>query len=321
MDISAVIGVHNHQDNVETIYKELTKVFNKIDKSYEIIFVDDSSDDDTWVVLKRLQKKDPHVKAIRFRRKHGESASLQAGFDHAKGESIFTMSPTMENHPSHLISLIENAEKFGHDMVIGARKGRHNGRPLTKYASHFAHLFINRLIHRDFTDITSPFRYMKKDLVNNIKMYGDNHLILPAIAALYGGKFAEVEIEHGKPLSKSKSKSLGFVEMTKLMFDMMLVKFFMSSMTPPFNATPMRIFGGLGLMSMFGGLVISLYLTIDKIVNGADIGGRPLLSLGILMLIMGALFLIMGFLGELILRSYYEGQNKSVYSVKEKLFG
>jgi glycosyltransferase involved in cell wall biosynthesis len=314
MDISVVIGLHNEGEKVNNIYKKLTKSLENVDKSYELLFVDDSSKPETWNIIKELQKKDPHVKAIKFRRLHGETARIQAGFDHAKGESIFTIGTSIENFDKELLKLIKKAEESSFDMIIGTRKGRHEGRKVSKALSIFAHKILFGLIKHQFTDVTSPYRYIRKDLAKNMKIYGDNHLIFPAIAALYGAKFSELEIDHGP------TKALGLSDLMKLIMDMILVKFFISSMTPPFNAAPMRILGGLGSISVATGFVTGAYLTVEKIVYNHDIGGRPLLSLSILLLILGALFLVMGFLGELIMRSYFEGQNKPTYTVEESLF-
>lgn len=317
MDISTVVRVHNNQNTIKETYRRVSNTLSKIGRSYEILFINDGSTDESWELIRDIQKKDPHVTAINFTRHHGESAGLQAGFETSVGEYIFTISPSLENSPRELAKLFKKLVDEGHDMVVGNRVGRHDGRPVTKLLSRFAHRIITFIIPHRYNDVTSPIRVMRRDISKNLKLYGDSHLLLPVLASLYGAKFAEVEVKHYKP----KYKELpGFkTSPIKVLFDLLLLKFFIDSTTPPFNATPIRFLGVIGTLSTFFGLFLALYLSVLKIFYGQDIGDRPMLLLAFLLMIVGVLSVLMGLLGEIIIRTYFESAKKSIYTIKDKL--
>jgi len=317
MDISTVVRVHNNEKTIEELYERLSKTLGKFGRSYETIFINDGSTDKSWSIISKIQRKDPHVKAINFTRHHGESAGLQAGFEHSKGEYIFTLSPTLENAPEELKKLFNKLLKGKHDMVVGNRVGRHGGRPLTKIASKFAHKVISLVIPHTYNDVTSPFRVMRSEISKNLKLYGDSHLLLPVLASMYGANFAEVKIKH-YPLKYIEMKAVK-TSLIKVLFDLVLLKFFISSTTPPFNATPIRFMGILGVTSTFVGLSLGVYLSVLKMFYGQDIGGRPMLLLAFLLMIIGVLFVLMGLLGEIIIRTYFESAKKSIYTIRDKL--
>ena len=317
MDISTVIPVYNNELTINELYVGLTDVFEKLGKSYELIFINDGSNDNSWKVIATLQKKDPHIKAIDFRRHYGESAALQAGFDLAKGDYILTINATLENSPSELEKLYEKVKDENYDMVIGVRRGRFDGRWFSRIVSKLAHIAINFVSKEKFSDATSPIRALEREVVQNIKLFGDAYMYLPVLATLYGANFAEVEIKHLKP--KHNSATLKRLNIIKFVFDMTFLKFYVSAVTPPFNLTPVRLFGGIGSVSALLGILGGGYLTYQKIVFGYDIGTRPLLLLSVLMLILGAIFLIFGILGEIIIRSYFESQNKLTYTKRSEL--
>lgn len=317
MDISTIVTVYNNEDTINELYEKISSVFEKIGRSYELIFINDASTDNSWEIIKDLQKKDPHIKAIDFRRHYGESAGLQAGFDLSKGDYVFTISPSLENDPEVFEELYEKVQTEECDMVLGVRKGRYDGRPISRLYSKIAHKILDFAAKKKFSDITSPVRIIEREVVDNMRLHGDNYLYVPAIATLYGAKFGEVEIKHQKP--KSQNFRYQKINLFKFLADILFLKIFVSSTTPPFNLAPMRLFGGIGFLSGFLGFVAGLYLTFQKFYLGLDIGGRPLLLLAVLMLILGAIFLIFGFLGEIIIRTYFEGQSKLTYTTREKL--
>jgi len=317
MDISTVIPVFNNESTIQELYIGLTEVFEKLENSYELIFVNDGSQDDSWKIISELQKKDPHIKAIDFRRYYGESAALQAGFDIAKGDYILTINATLENSPSELETLFEKVKNTNNDMVIGVRRGRFDGRPISKFASKIAHLAILFVSKKRFSDATSPVRALESEVVRNIRLFGDAYMYLPVLATLYGANFEEVNIKHNKPKSATFFKKR--LNIVKFIFDMIFLKFYVSAVTPPFNLTPIRLFGGLGSISGFLGVLGGTYLTYQKLVFGYDIGTRPLLLLSVLLMILGVIFIIFGILGEIIIRSYFESQNKLTYTTRDTL--
>lgn len=317
MDISTIVPIYNNESTIEDLYKGLTDVFEDLGKSYELIFVNDGSVDGSWNIISSLQKKDPHVKAIDFRRHYGQSAALQAGFDISRGLSVLTIGAALENDPSDLATLYSLLTEKDNDMVIGVRTQRYDGRLLSRIRSSFAHSVLKFVSKNNFADVTSPVRAFEREVIENIKLFGDAYMYLPVLATLYGANFEEVKIKHSKP--KDKSYSPQKMSLFKFIFDIIFLKFFVSATTPPFNLTPVRLFGGVGSISALLGLIGSGFLTYQKIAFGQDIGTRPLLILSVLLLILGAMFLVFGVLGEIIVRTYFEGQNKLIYTTREKL--
>lgn len=317
MDISVVCSIHNCDDTLTELYTRLSETFKTMQSSYELIFINDHSSDKSWASIKELHRADPHVKGINFSRQYGQSAALQAGFEKAKGDLVFTISPTLENGPEDLPKLIDFMKAGELDVVVGFRKGKFKGRFLRKFVADFANFIVSMLIDHKIQDMTSPVRLFKRNVLLKIKIYGDHHMFLPALASLYGAKFGEVEIEHNKPKTKDfKYKPL---HISKTLLDIVVIKFLLSMSTPPFSMAPIRIFGGSGLVSLSVGFLLGLYLTVQKLVYHQQIGNRPLLLLSALFIMLGALFFVLGLLGELIVRVYFEIQNKATYHVKEQL--
>ncbi|PIR42462.1 hypothetical protein CO058_02675 [candidate division WWE3 bacterium CG_4_9_14_0_2_um_filter_35_11] len=317
MDISTVVPIYNNESTIEELYKGLTDVFENIGKSYELIFVNDGSVDNSWKIISAFQKKDPHIKAIDFRRNYGQSAALQAGFDISKGMSVLTIGASLENDPADLSDLYDALIKKDNDMVIGVRSQRYDGRLFSRIRSSLAHSVLKFVSKNSFADVTSPVRAFEREVIDNIKLFGDAYMYLPVLATLYGAKFEEIKIKHTKP--KDLSYIAPKTSLFKFIFDIIFLKFFVSATTPPFHMAPIRLFGGLGSISAFLGLAGGAFLTYQKIAFGQDIGTRPLLMLSILLLILGAMFLVFGILGEIIIRTYFEGQNKLIYTTRERL--
>lgn len=317
MDISTIIPIYNNELTIEELYNGLTDVFEDLGKSYELIFVNDGSNDNSWKIISGLQKKDPHIKAIDFRRNYGQSAALQAGFDISKGLSVLTINASLENDPADLASLYKALIDEDNDMVIGVRPQRYDGRFFPKIGSSIAHNVLKFVSKNNFADVTSPIRAFDREVIDNIKLFGDAYMYLPVLGTLYGANFKEIKIKHSKP--KDKSYISRKISLFKFVFDIIFLKFFVSATTPPFNLTPIRLFGGIGSLSALLGLIGGGFLTYQKIVFGQDIGTRPLLILSVLLLILGAMFLVFGILGEIIVRTYFEGQNRLIYTTREKL--
>lgn len=317
MDISIVSRVHNCADTVEEMCDRVEKVMQKIDRSYEIILVNDFSTDDSWKVITDLHKRDPHIKAINMTRTFGEAASLQAAFDMAKGQLVFTLSPTLENHPEELPKFIKLMEEGDLDLVVGCRKNRFKGRKVAKFLAGVMNSVMSLSSGYKFNDMTSPMRLIKGDVLQKTKIYGEQHKFLPALIAMYGGKFGEVEIEHVKPKNKGFKRQRNRFFQTIL--DILSVKFIVALSTPPFTTTPIRIFGKMGLLFLGLGGGLGVYLFYVKLVLGQNIGSRPSLLLAVLLVIVGWVSLSLGLLGEMIVRIYFSGDKKVTYHAKEVL--
>lgn len=317
MDISVISRVHNCADTIEELCERVEKVMETIDKSYEIILVNDFSTDDSWQVITKLHKKDPHVKGINLTRHFGESAALQAAFDMARGNLVFTISPTLENHPEELPKLIKLMEENDLDLVVGYRKNRLKGRRGAWIISSLLSLVMSMSAGYRFKDITSPLRLVKRSILQKIKLYGEHHKFLPALIAMYGGKFGEVEVAHVQPKNKKYIKPKhGFFQ---TLLDILSIKFIVALSTPPFRTTPIRIFGRIGILFLILGFALGFYLSYLKIFLGQSIGTRPALQLAVLLLMTGWFSLGLGLLGEMIIRIYFSDDRKMSYHAKEVL--
>lgn len=317
MDISIISRIHNNADTIEELYKRTESALSGLSKSYEIILVNDFSTDDSWKVITDLHKKDPHIKAINMTRTFGETASLQAAFDMAKGQLVFTLSPTLENHPEELPKFIKLMEEGDLDLVVGYRKNRFKGRRVAKFLAGAINAVMSASAGFRFNDMTSPMRLIKSNVLQKTKIYGEQHKFLPALIAMYGGKFGEVEIEHVKPKNKAFKRQRNRFFQTIL--DILSVKFIVALSTPPFTTTPIRIFGKMGLLFLGLGGGLGVYLSYIKLFLGQNIGSRPSLLLAVLLVIVGWLSLGLGLLGEMIVRIYFSGDKKVTYHTKEVL--
>ncbi|MFA5887086.1 MAG: glycosyltransferase family 2 protein [Candidatus Nanoarchaeia archaeon] len=303
--LSIVTPVFNEEQNISLFYSKVTKVLKKLRKSYEIWFIDDGSRDSTLKAIKALQKKDKHVKFITFRRNFGKAAALSAGFEHANGDIIITMDGDLQDEPEEIPKFIAKIEE-GYDLVNGWKFKRKD--PLSKtIPSKFFNWLTSRMIGVKLHDFNCGFKAYRKEVVKEITLYGDLHRYIPAIAFWKGYKIAELPVKHNERLygkSKYGSKRIltGFI-------DLMTVKYLIS-----YTTKPLQLFGKVGLLFILLGLISGTYLVIEWF-QGIGIGGRPLLTLSVLMTLVGIQFLSIGLLGEMITSSM-EKQNKS-YSIKE----
>ena len=303
--LSIVTPVYNEEQNIGLFHSKVTKVLKKLRKSYEIWFIDDGSRDSTLKTIKELKKKDKHVKFITFRRNFGKAAALSAGFEHANGDIIITMDGDLQDEPEEIPKFIAKIEE-GYDLVNGWKFKRKD--PLSKtIPSKFFNWLTSKMIGVKLHDFNCGFKAYRKEVVKEITLYGDLHRYIPAIAFWKGYRIAELPVKHNERLygkSKYGSKRIltGFI-------DLMTVKYLIS-----YTTKPLQLFGKVGLLFIFLGLISGTYLVIEWF-QGIGIGRRPLLTLSVLMTLVGIQFLSIGLLGEMITSSM-EQQQKS-YSIKE----
>lgn len=313
--ISIVIPVYNEESNIDSLYSELTAVLKDIRTPYEIVCVDDGSSDDTFRKLSELNKKDSKVKVVRFRRNFGQTAALAAGFDYAKGDIVISIDADLENRPENIKVLLDKIEE-GFDVVCGWRYKRWGGGLknyiLRRIPSEVANFLVRKITNLSLHDTGCTLRAYKGYVIKDIKLYGDMHRFIPAIASLNGAKIAEVKVDY-QPRKHGSSK-YGFSRTFKVLLDLILLKFLMS-----YSTKPGRFFGLIGFWLGFVGAAAGLCLTYEKVFLGHNIGNRPLLLLSVLLLILGVQFITMGLLAEIIMRTYYESQGKKIYYIREVL--
>jgi len=313
MDLSVVIPVYNEEENVEPLIVEIEAALVPLGKSYEIIVVDDGSKDDTFAKLRSIHKCMNRLKVIRLRRNSGQTAALAAGLAHAQGAVVILMDGDAQNDPADIPALLRKLDE-GNDLVAGWRYNRQDPFLNRRLPSMIANQLISSTTHVKLHDYGCTLKAMRQDVAKNLRLYGEMHRFIPAIAYERGARIAELKVNH-RPRLRGTSK-YGITRTLRVVLDLLTVKFLSS-----YSTRPSHVFGPIGLGSGVLGFVLGLYLTAQKILYGQDIGGRPLLLLAILLIFIGFQFVTMGLLGEMLARTYHESQDRPVYVVGEVLQG
>jgi glycosyltransferase involved in cell wall biosynthesis len=324
IDLSIVIPVYNETENLQELYDRLTTALTRIKKSYEIIFVDDGSNDDSFEVLRHLAQLDPNLRAIRFRRNFGQTAAMSAGFDQACGDVIIPMDADLQNDPLDIERLLDKLDE-GYDVVSGWRADRKDGFILRRLPSILANRLIARLTGVHLHDFGCTLKAYRREVIENINLYGELHRFIPVLAKLIGAEIAEIKVRH-HPRTRGQSK-YGISRTIRVILDLIMIKFLMS-----YSTRPIQLFGLLGLLSFLAGTGICSYLSVGKLFFPAGVQSgwlsylfsetsllqrMPMLILGVLLLFTGVQFVTMGLLGELMIRTYHESQKKPIYVVRE----
>lgn len=313
IDFSIVIPLLDEEANVELLYHHIRSVIDTLEKTCEIIFVDDGSKDRTYALLKELQAGDPRVWVIRLRRNFGQTAAFSAGFDLARGEVIITMDGDLQNDAADIPRLLEKIED-GYDVVSGWRVKRQDVFLTRKLPSRIANALISKVTGVSLHDYGCSLKAYRYEVVKNIRIYGEMHRFIPALASWLGIQVTEVPVNHF-PRQFGRSK-YGLSRTIKVILDLLTVKFLLDYAT-----RPIQIFGLLGLFCLAIGTGIGLYLTALRLLLDQALSDRPILLLSVLMIMLGVQFVIMGLLGELVVRTYHEAQGKPIYMVRDVLGG
>jgi glycosyltransferase involved in cell wall biosynthesis len=310
-DLSIVIPVLNEAENLQPLYSQLRLVLDGLGKTYEVIFIDDGSTDSSFEIMHKLSKSDARLRVIRFRRNFGQSAAFSAGFDYASGNVIVTMDADLQNDPADIPRLLKGLED-GDDVVSGWRINRKDEYFTRRLPSRIANFIISTITDVKLHDHGCSLKAYRREVAKNIKLYGEMHRFIPALASWMGIRVGEIPVNHA-PRRSGKSK-YGIMRAIRVLLDLVTVKFLLG-----YSTRPIQIFGLLGGISLLLGFGVGSYLSMLKIFFGHPLRDRPLLLLSVLLVIFGVQFITMGLLGELVVRSYYESQNKPTYMVKEIL--
>lgn len=308
MFISIVIPLYNEEDNIMPLYESIRSVMDREGKEYEVLFVDDGSTDRTYQIIEEIAARDSRVRPIGLRRNFGQTAAFAAGFDHAKGDVIVTMDGDLQNDPRDIPKLLSLIGEY--DIVSGWRRKRKDPFLTRRLPSMIANYLISRVTGVRLHDYGCSLKAYRADVLRNINLYGEMHRFIPAVASWYGVRVAEVETTH-HPRLYGRSK-YGISRTIRVILDLITVKFLQS-----FSTKPLQAFGPIGLLCGAAGFIISLYLTILKL-SGQSIGGRPLLLLGVLLIIVGIQLIGMGLIGEMLVRVYHETQKKPIYVLRDR---
>ncbi len=311
LSLSVVIPLYNEGENVAPLYNELSAALDGLGRTYEVIVVDDGSTDDSFARLSEVQRRDPRWRIIRFRRNFGQTAGFAAGFAAARGEIVVTSDADLQNDPRDIERLLVKLDE-GYDIVSGWRTERKEPFLSRRVPSMLANRMISGATQVVLHDYGCSLKAYRSEVVKNVRLYGELHRFIPALASWMGVRVAEVPVNDRKrQFGKSK---YGIGRTFRVFLDLITVRFLLG-----YSTRPLHVFGGAGLASFGAGFLIGVYLTFVKLVLGESIGTRPLLSLAILLVVLGVQMLSMGLLAEMITRTYHEAQNKPIYAIREQL--
>jgi len=306
------VPLFNEEENLESLFAQLVTVLEGLDCGYEIIAVDDGSTDGSFAILKQLHEGNPRIKVVRFRRNFGQTAAFAAGFDQASGEVVITIDADLQNDPADIPCLLDKMAE-GYDVVSGWRKDRQDRFLDRKLPSMIANWLISAVTGVHLHDYGCSLKAYHHDVVKSVRLYGELHRFIPALASWMGVSVTELPVSHN-PRRFGKSK-YGPSRTVRVLLDLLTVRFMLS-----YSARPMQLFGGIGLLAFVLGTISSLYLSAQKVIHGYYYSiDRPLLLLSVLLIVVGVQMVSMGLLGELVVRTYHETQGKPIYMIREIL--
>ena len=303
--LSVVIAVLNEEENILPLWQRIGQSLKGLD--YELIFVDDGSTDGTLNKLKSLS--DDRLKIIELRKNYGQSLALMAGIDHASGQWIATLDGDLQNDPADIPKMLQLSESEDWDMVAGERTNRKDDFLLRKIPSLIANWIIRQSSGVKLRDYGCALKVIRTDIARNLGLYGELHRFIPVLAVLEGARITQVPVQH-HPRQFGQSK-YGMGRTIKVVSDLLLMLFFKR-----YLRRPMHLFGGIGIILFTIGAIINLYLGWLKLL-GQDIWGKPLLLLGLMLVIGGIQFITIGIVVEIQMRTYYESQQKRPYQVRQ----
>jgi len=308
IDLSVVVPIYNERGSIGKLYEKMEKILPGLNLKYEVLLIDDGSMDDTYSQLLKIHRKNKLFKIIRFRKNFGQTAAMNAGFDYANGKVIITLDADLQNDPRDIPVLLRKLNE-GYDIVSGWRKNRKD-KAIRRFPSTVANKIISKLTGVHLHDYGCTLKAYRKEVIDNINLYGEMHRYIPAIASWMGVRVAEVPvIHHGRKYGKSK---YGISRTIKVILDIITLKFLLS-----YSQSPIQVFGLLGLFSAAAGFFITAYLIVMRIFFNQSLSNRPLFILSIFMVFIGIQLITMGLLAEVLMRVYHEVQNKSIYVIRD----
>jgi glycosyltransferase involved in cell wall biosynthesis len=309
--LSVVIPIHNEEPSILPLYDRLTAVLEKLRRPYEIIFVDDASSDRSFDLLANLVETDPRLKVVRLRRNFGQTAALAAGFDESQGNIVISLDGDLQHAPEDIPALLEKIDE-GYDIASGWRKNRLDNAVTRKIPSRIANWLMAKVSKVELRDFGTTFKAYRSEILKDVNLYGELHRFIPALAAFYGAKVAEVPIRN---LPRASGGShYGLSRTFRVMFDIFTIWFLLKYFT-----RPMHFFGKWGLLSAGSGGTLLFALAVKKFWTGRDIilEHGPLMLVGALALVTGVILFCTGLLGEVMTRTYFESQGRRIYAVRE----
>ena len=311
-NISLIVPVYNEEKNLPLLIDSIQETFNSLPYTWEVVLVDDGSEDGSLQVLTQLAEKSPeHLRVVSFRRNFGQTAAIAAGLDYASGEIIVLLDADMQNDPADIPMLLEKLNE-GYDLVSGWRKRRQDPYLTRTLPLNLANMLISRVTGVPLHDYGCTLKAYRREVLAGFRLYGEMHRFIPVFANSVGAKITEVQVNH-QPRKFGKTK-YGLERTIKVILDLFTVRFLVS-----YASKPIYLFGGAGLVLMSGSGVMLLYLFVRRVLEQISVLGSPLFQVAIVLLIMGFQSLLMGLIAELLVRTYYESQRKPTYSIRKTI--
>jgi len=311
-NLSLVIPVYNEEQNLPILVDAIHKVLGPLSYTWEVVLVDDGSDDDSLKVLTNLAEEDPqHLRVLSFRRNFGQTAAIAAGLDYAQGEIIVLLDADMQNDPADIPMLLEKLDE-GYDLVSGWRRKRQDTYLTRTLPSNLANMLISRVTGVPLHDYGCTLKAYRREVLEGFRLYGEMHRFIPVFANSVGAKIIEVKVNH-HPRKFGKAK-YGLERTVKVVLDLFTVKFLVS-----YSSKPIYLFGGTGMALIFGSSVMLFYLFVRRMLESISVLGSPLFQVAVMLLIMGFQSVLMGLIAELLVRTYYESQRKPTYHIRKAI--
>ncbi|MBI3152033.1 MAG: glycosyltransferase family 2 protein [Chloroflexi bacterium] len=312
MNLSLVIPVYNEQDNLPMLFDAVYNTMNAMQKTWEVILVDDGSHDNSLSILKEYAEKDPaHIRVVSFRRNFGQTAAIAAGLDYSQGEIIILLDADLQNDPADIPMMLAKLDE-GYDLVSGWRKHRQDNAVTRNFPSMLANGLISRVTGVYLHDYGCTLKVYRRDVLEGFRLYGEMHRFIPVYANSVGAKITEVAVRH-HPRKFGKTK-YGLERTMKVVLDLFTVKFLVS-----YGSKPIYLFGGTGSLLMVVSAFIMFYLFVRRIFSQIPIATSPLLQMSAMFFILGFQSILMGLIAEQLVRTYHESQRKPTYTVRTRI--
>jgi glycosyltransferase involved in cell wall biosynthesis len=310
-EISVFLPVFNEEPNLRPLHAKLDQALKSLNRSAEILYVDDGSTDGSLKILRELAQRDSRVRVVALKRNYGQTAAMAAGIDAAQGDVLIPMDADLQNDPADITRLLDKLDE-GYDVVSGWRKDRKDKMVSRKIPSMIANRLISWIGGVPLHDYGCSLKAYRRESLQDVRLYGEMHRFIPIYASWAGARVTEIPVEHhARTMGKSK---YGIERTLKVVFDLMTIKFMAS-----YQTKPIYVFGSFGMLAFAISFLAGLYAVFLKIFHRADFVQTPLPILAIVMFAVGIQFVLMGLLAEMLVRTYHESQAKPIYAVRERL--
>lgn len=309
MNLSLVIPVYNEQETLPLLFDAIYQAINPLNLTWEVILVDDGSQDGSLDVLRQFAEKDvQHVRVISFRRNFGQTAAIAAGLDYAEGDVIVLLDADLQNDPADIPMMLAKLDE-GYDLVSGWRKNRKDNAITRNLPSMMANWLISQVTGVHLHDYGCTLKAYRREALAGFRLYGEMHRFIPVFAHSIGARIAEVEVDHHP--RKFGQANYGLERTVKVLLDLFTVKFLLS-----YSSKPIYLFGGTGMVLIFASAITMLILFIRRFMNNVAVLGSPIFQVAVMLAIMGFQSILMGLIAELLARTYHESQHKTTYTVR-----